>query len=74
MRSAGEERATISALLDKQRAIEGPDAEITYGGYVFGPGYRTLSDAGELGGALGAHPHRSQQPRTFRVFRLPDPS
>ena len=45
MRSAGEERATISALLDKQRAIDGPDAEITRGGYVFGPGYRTLSDA-----------------------------
>ena len=70
MRSAGEERATISALLDKQRAIDGPDAEITYGQHVFGPGYRTLSDAGEL----GAQPHRSQQPRTFRVFRLPDPS
>ena len=54
MRSAGEERATISALLDKQRAIDGPDAEITYGDYVFGPGYITNKDAGEL----GAHPHR----------------
>jgi hypothetical protein len=70
VRSAGEERATISALLDKQRAIDGPNAEITRGDYVFGPGYITLKDAGEL----GAHPHRPQQPRTFRVFRLPDPS
>ena len=70
MRSAGEERATISAMLDAQRAIDGPDAEITRDSHVFGLGYCTLSDAGEL----GAHPHRSQQPRTFRVFRLPDPS
>ena len=58
MRSAGRERATISAMLDAQRAIHGADAEITYKGYVFGKGYCTSSDAAELGGALGApHPY-----------------
>ena len=58
VRSAGEERATISAQLDAQRAIHGADAEITYKGYVFGKGYCTSSDAAELGGALGApHPY-----------------
>ena len=58
VRSAGEERATISAQLDAQREIDGPDAEITYKGYVFGKGYCTLTDAGALGGALGApHPY-----------------
>ena len=58
MRSAGKERATISARLDAQREIDGADAEITHGGFVFGKGYCTLTNVGELGGALGAHPHR----------------
>ena len=58
VRSAGRERATISALLDAQRAIHGPAAKITYKGYEFFEGYCTLSDAGALGGALGApHPY-----------------
>ena len=58
MRSAGRERATISALLDAKRATDGADAEITYKGYVFGKGYCTLTDAAALGGALGApHPY-----------------
>ena len=54
VRSAGRERATISAQLDAQRAIDGPDAEITHKGYVFGKGYCTLTDAGALG---APHPH-----------------
>ena len=56
MRSAGEERATISALLDAQREIDGADAVITYNlkGYVFGKGYCTSSDAGALG---APHPY-----------------
>ena len=48
MRSAGRERATISALLDAKRATDGPAAEITYGKHVFGLGYCTLTDAGAL--------------------------
>lgn len=54
VRPAGRERATISAQLDAQRAIDGPDAEITYKGYVFGKGYCTLTDAGALG---APHPY-----------------
>jgi hypothetical protein len=48
VRSAGRERATISALLDAKRATDGPAAEITYGKHVFGLGYCTSTDAGAL--------------------------
>jgi hypothetical protein len=54
VRPAGEERAIISAMLDAQREIDGPDAEITYKGYVFGKGYCTLTNAGALG---APHPY-----------------
>ena len=48
VRSAGRERATISALLDARRKIDGPAAVITYKGYEFFEGYCTLTDAGAL--------------------------
>ncbi len=72
MRPAGEERAIISAMLDARRAIDGPDAEITHKGYVFGKGYCTLSDAGELGGALGApHPYPAPIAAALHLVHFP---